>query len=174
MHNIDFDKRPDLPSADADELRQALRQFASGVTIVTAEHDGQRYGITVSAFSAISLTPPVIMAAINTESPLASMIVDAEHFAVQVLAAEQQALSARFAEHGTGDEKYDGVVVTSGPTGAPLLAGSLALFDCVLDQTLLVGTHMLMFGRVVHVASVEERADPLIYYHRGYRALSEG
>ncbi len=174
MHRIDFTRRRDLPSADPEGLREALRQFASGVTIVTAEAEGVRYGITVSAFSAISLEPPVIMVAINTSSALVDIVVRAEHFAVHILGAEQRELSARFAESMSGEEKYNGLALTTGPTGAPVLPEVLALFDCALDQTLLVGTHMLMFGRVVQARAVQERANPLIYYHREYRGLSEG
>lgn len=172
MHRLDFTKRRDLPSATPEDLRLALRQFASGVTIVTAEHDGERYGITVSAFSAISLEPPVIMVAINTSSALADLIVQAEHFAVHILDSSQVEISSRFADTLSGSEKYDGVPVETGPSGAPLLSGSLATFDCVLDQTLLVGTHMLMFGRVVHVAAEDAPGNPLVYYHRTYRGLS--
>jgi flavin reductase (DIM6/NTAB) family NADH-FMN oxidoreductase RutF len=172
MHRLDFQKRRDLPSAPPDDLRQALRQFASGVTVVTAEHDGERYGITVSAFTSISLDPPVIMVSINTSSRLAPLIVDAEHFAVNILGAEQEDLSSRFASAITGPEKYDGIESAARLSGAPIILGALAVFDCVLDQTLLVGTHMLMFGRVVHAESAADSGDPLIYYHRSYRRLA--
>ena len=103
---------------------------------------------------------------------LAPLIVYAEHFAVNILSAEQEEISTRFASSLTGIEKYDGVEVTPRLSGAPVLPGALAIFDCVLDQTLLVGTHMLMFGRVVHAESASEPGEPLIYYHRSYRRLT--
>jgi flavin reductase len=171
MHRLDFQKRRDIPPVSPDDLRQALRQFASGVTVVTAEHAGERYGITVSAFTSISLEPPIIMVAINIASRLAPLIVEAEHFAVNILAAHQEELSARFASSLSGSEKYDGIVSEPRLSGAPIIEGALAVFDCVLDQTLLVGTHMLMFGRVVHAESDAEPGEPLIYYHRAYRRL---
>ncbi|HVZ41035.1 MAG TPA: flavin reductase family protein [Candidatus Kapabacteria bacterium] len=173
MHRIDFKKHSSLNSASPESLRDALRQFASGVTIVTAEHDGERYGITVSAFTAVSLEPPVIMVAINTASALADLILNAEHFAVHILSADQLELSTRFADTISGPEKYAGLAVKAGESGAPVVPGSLAILDCALDQTLLVGTHMLMFGRVVLVDAVEEQGNPLIYYHRHYRGLAE-
>jgi len=171
MHRLDFKKRRDLPSAPPNDLRQALRQFASGVTIVTAECEGEQYGITVSAFSSISLDPPIIMVSINSASQLADMIARSEHFAVHILSAGQEELSARFANSATGSEKYRELQVTPGRSGAPMLEGMLAVFDCVLDQTLLVGTHTLMFGRVVHATSLPEPGDPLLYYHRAYRRI---
>ncbi len=171
MHQIDFQKRRDMPSASPEELRQALRQFASGVTVVTGEDNGEQYGITVSAFSSISLEPPIVMVAINTASPMSEMIARSEHFAVHILSADQEELSNRFANSTTGPEKYRELEVTFSPSGLPMLTGVLAVLDCVLDQTLLVGTHMLMFGRVVHAASLPDAADPLIYYHRMYRKL---
>src|SRR4051812_9139740 len=69
MHRIDFHKRRDLPSVPQQEFKGALRHFASGVTVVTAEHGGERYGITVSAFASISIEPPIVMVSINNTSP---------------------------------------------------------------------------------------------------------
>ena len=173
MHRIDFQKRRDLPSASPDELRQALRQFASGVTVVTAEDDGELYGITVSAFASISLDPPIIMVSINTGSTMAATIAKSEHFAAHILSADQEELSSRFADSLPGSDKYRELNVIRGPSGAPVLDGVrvLAVLDCVLDQTLLVGTHMLMFGRVVHASSLPAPDNPLVYYHRAYRKL---
>src|SRR5689334_12108227 len=128
MHRIDFQKRRDIPSVAPDDLRQALRQFASGVTVVTAEHDGERYGITVSAFTSISLEPPIIMVAINTSSRLAPLIVDAEHFAVNILAEHQEEISTRFASPLAGVEKYDGIEPASRLSGAPVIGGAIAVF----------------------------------------------
>lgn len=171
MHRLDYNRRRELPSAPPDDVRQALRQFASGVTIVTAEHGGEQYGITVSAFTSISLDPPIIMVSINSSSPLADMVMASEHFAVHILGNEHEELSARFAAPSSGSEKYRELDVKPGSSGAPTMEGMLALFDCVLDQTLAIGTHILMFGRVVHAVSAFEPGSPLLYYHRSYRRL---
>jgi flavin reductase len=173
MHRLDFHKRRDLPSASTDEFKEAMRQFASGVTIVTAEHAEELYGITVSAFSSISLDPPIVMVAINNASPLAEMILEAEHYAVHVLSADQQELSSIFAASIPGTEKYGKITVERGVSGAPTFSGTLAMLECVLDQTLEVGTHTLMFGRVVRSTAQPEPGNPLIYYHRSYRTLAD-
>lgn len=168
MHRLDFHKRRDLPSVPEQEFKGALRQLASGVTVVTAEHEGERYGITVSAFASISLSPPIVMVSINNTSVLSGMIVASEHFAVHILSSDQESVSALFAASVPGSEKYGELSVELGVSGAPMFAGALAVLDCVLDQTLEVGTHTLMFGRVVHVNSEPEPGSPLIYYHRKY------
>ena len=68
--------------------------------------------------------------------------------------------------------KYAELEVSSGRSGAPLFQGPLAVLECVLDQTLVVGTHMLMFGRVIGATSDPEPGNPLLYYHRSYRKLA--
>lgn len=173
MHRSDYHKRPDLPSVPAEDLRLALRQFASGVTVVTAEHEGELYGITVSAFSSISLEPPVVMVAINNTSSIAESILAAEHYTVHILSSDQMGISAAFSSSLPSDEKYSGIPVHQGVTGAPIVPGALAVMECTLDQTLAIGTHTLMFGRVVQVDAMVEAGSPLIYYHRTYRMLSE-
>ncbi len=172
MHRVDFSKGSDLPSVDPEDFRSALRQFASGVTVVTAQHEGEMYGITVSAFSSISLDPPIVMVSINNTSSISSSILSAEHYAVHILSAEQQPVSEAFSSSVPGDEKYDGLKIRRGATGAPIFPGALAVLECALYQTLSLGTHTLMFGRVVQVEAVPTAADPLLYYHQAYRRLA--
>lgn len=171
MHRIDFKGRPGLASVDADSLKGALRQFASGVTIVTAGEGDAMYGITVSAFTSISVEPPIVMVAIGHSSPLVERILTAEHYAVNILSADQEQLSARFAASLEGAEKYRDIKIAVGSSGAPGIPGALAVLDCVLDQTLQVATHILMFGRVVEVILSSDSHDPLLYYNRGYHRL---
>ncbi len=173
MHRSDYRKRKELGGVSGEELRRALRHFASGVTVVTAESDGVRYGITVSSFASISLDPPIIMVSLSNSSQLVEMVLRSEHFAVHILATHQEELSQRFAAPYTAEEKFAGIVSEPGASGAPTLGESLAVLDCVLDQSLAVGTHTVMFGRVVHTRAVDESGDPLLYYHRRYRKLAE-
>src|SRR5687767_15108057 len=98
MHRNDYRKRGTVTSVQPDEMRYALRRFASGVTIVTAELSGEQLGITVTAFAAISLMPPIVMVSINNESPLGEAIVDSEHFAVHILSEDQRTLAERFSQ----------------------------------------------------------------------------
>src|SRR5205807_4681344 len=111
---LDLHKRRDLPSASPEEFKAAMRHFASGVTIVTAEHEDDLYGITVSAYSSISLDPPIVMVAINNASPLTDMILKAEHYAVHILSSDQQELSSIFATSIPGVEKYGDLQIERG------------------------------------------------------------
>ena len=172
MHRSDFSRGRELDSVSPDEFRSALRQFASGVTIVTAEFGEEPYGITATSFASVSLDPPIVMVSINNGSPLAASIVDAEHFAVHILSRQQLDLSSRFATSIAGREKYVDLPIERRASGAPVLPGSLAVLDCVLEETVRIGTHTVMFGRVVAVSSEENAGSPLVYYHRSYRELA--
>lgn len=171
MHRNDYRKRGSVASVDAEMMRRALRQFASGVTVVTAEQAGEQFGITVTAFASISLVPPVVMVSINNESPLRDVILDSEHFAVHILSDSQQPLAERFARPAPSVEKYSDVPFIYALSGAPILTDTLASLDCVLEQTNAIGSHTVMFGRVVDARSSGETGDPLLYYDRSYRLI---
>jgi len=172
MHRADFSLYSSAPSSDAETLRGALRHFASGVTVVTALYDDEPYGITVSAFSSISLEPPIVMVSISNDSPIAARIISAERFGVNILSAAQSGTARRFAESIPGREKFAGVEAMMIENGSPRLVGTLAWLDCVLCETLEVGTHTIMLGRVLEAIAPPEPDDPLLYYHRDYRTLA--
>ena len=159
-------------SADPDLLRLAMRRFASGVTIVTAGTDEQQAGITVSAFSSISLDPPVVMVAINTASSATPIILQAEHFAVHILSREQEILSERFSQSLPWSEKVDGTTWRTGKSGAPILEGASTIVDAMLIRSLVIGTHTVMFGHVIDIAMQPDVPHtPLLYYDQNYRTL---
>jgi flavin reductase (DIM6/NTAB) family NADH-FMN oxidoreductase RutF len=172
MHRNDYRKRGAVASVDAERMRHALRRFASGVTVVTAEHGGEQFGITVTAFASISLVPPIVMVSINNESPLRDAILGSEHFAVHILSEGQQPLAERFARAVPSVEKYADVPFIYAASGAPILSGTLATLDCVLEETNAIGSHTVMFGRVVHADAGDADGAPLLYYDRRYRGLA--
>ncbi|MCE2503868.1 MAG: flavin reductase [Chlorobi bacterium] len=168
----------DSPSSEsmipvqADQLRQAMRRFVSGVTVVTAQNEVELAGITVSAFSSISLDPPVIMVSINTASSVAPVILDAEAFAVHILSNDQEALSVRFAESLSWEEKIGDTEWGQGISGAPILTDSYTTLDCELIRSLVIGTHTIMLGRVLEIRLLEPTPKaPLLYYDQNYRTL---
>jgi flavin reductase (DIM6/NTAB) family NADH-FMN oxidoreductase RutF len=158
--------------ADPEHMKRALRQLASGVSVATTRHGDELFGITVTSFTSISLEPPVILIAINNDSPMAAAVIGSKCFAVHVLSADQHSVASTFATSVPGRQKFAGIDYEFGPTGAPGLPGSLATLDCTVDQHITVGTHSVIFGRVVHARAHEPEASPLIYYHRNYRHLS--
>ena len=154
-------------SLDQDAFRAVLGRFASGVTIVTVRTIGGRdHGMTVSAFSSVSLDPPLVMVCIGDDSSLRPTIAESRHFGVSILAAGQEALSRRFAAHG---ERFDGVGFTRGENGVALIDGALAFMECRVIARHPAGDHTIVVGEVEAASVGYDR--PLLYYRGGYAQL---
>lgn len=153
---------------DPDSFRAVLGRFASGVTIVTV-HDaaGRDHGMTVSAFCSVSLEPPLVLVCIERVASMHDVAIAASHFAVNVLAAEQETLARRFAD--TGSDRFAGVGYTRGESGAPLLDDALAIAECRRVTAHPAGDHTILVGETEH-ATVRD-ARPLLYYRGGYASL---
>jgi flavin reductase (DIM6/NTAB) family NADH-FMN oxidoreductase RutF len=157
------------------EFREALGCFATGIAVVTATADGgHRIGATVSSFNSVSLDPPLVLFSMARSSRAFAAWQSVTHFAVNVLAEHQDALSNKFAR-ALGD-KWEGARCVESETGVPLLTDSLAAFECARYANYDGGDHVIIVGRVRHVR-VRKRADavPLIFFRSKYRRLaSEG
>jgi flavin reductase (DIM6/NTAB) family NADH-FMN oxidoreductase RutF len=153
---------------DEARFRQALGHFASGVTVVTTEFEGTPYGLTVSAFSSLSLRPPLVLICIDKGVGTHDAIAQAGRFAVNVLSQDQEAVSRQFATRGP--EKFAGMALTRGALRLPLLDGALARIECSLHATLDGGDHTIYVGLVEH-AEINE-GPPLLYFRGGYRQLA--
>jgi 3-hydroxy-9,10-secoandrosta-1,3,5(10)-triene-9,17-dione monooxygenase reductase component len=149
-------------------VRDAFAQFTSGVTLVTA-HDGRRpYGMTVSAFSAVSVAPPLLLICVGARSKTLEVIKDAGRFAVCVLAEEHRDLAEGFAgkasDRWTPFETY-AWYITRG--GSPVLVDSLAWFGCGVSKCYTEGDHMILIGSIDELNS-RSRAKPLLYGNRAW------
>ena len=152
---------------DEARFRQAMGYFPSGVTVVTTEHEGALYGMTVSSFSSLSLRPPLILICIDKQVPTHDVLKQAGQFVVNILDKRQEHLSRRFAT--TFDDKFKGVAWHSGTLGLPVLDRVLAVIECRQHTQFDAGDHTIFVGEVID-ASVDEGA-PLLYYRRGYHEL---
>ena len=153
---------------DTDTFRAVLGRFASGVTIVTTrDGDGRDHGLTVSAFASLSLSPPLILVCIDQGSSLHPVIASAPHFAVNILASSQEALSRRFS--GKDLERFDGIGYQRGVTGVAVLDEVLAYLECRVAHRLDQGDHTIVVGEVEAAEAGTGR--PLLYYRGGYAAL---
>ncbi len=160
-------------SERADELRSAMRAWTSGVTIVTAVHEGEQHGMTVSSFTSISLDPPLIVISLQTASRTHDVVAKAGAFGVTILAANQQQLSERFADRQSSmSERLDGVETETLVTGAPLIKGGLAFLDCRVIQSIPCGMNTLFIAQVVAVRGDDHDA-PLVYHDRTYHRLGD-
>ena len=151
------------------EFRTALRSFAAGVTVVTTrDREGLPSGLTASAFTSVSLTPPLVLVCVDHAATAHPDLRERGWFAVNVLRREQEALSRRFAV--SGGDKFRGVPYREGSTGLPLLDGALATLECRIVETHEAGDHTIFVGLVESATIAAGR--PLVYFHGGYHSVT--
>lgn len=158
---------------DADSFRDALRHFPAGVTVVTIRAAGQVHGLTVSAFMSISPEPPLIAIAVDHQHSAHTLLKKSDAvFAVNILGAEQEDLSNRFAFLKDGDRFAEGAW-SEGATGAPVLDNALAWLDCSVHARHRAGTHTIYVGHVEACRVAHPDHPPLVYWNRAYRRLAD-
>jgi flavin reductase (DIM6/NTAB) family NADH-FMN oxidoreductase RutF len=157
------------PGSDAgvtpDTFRALLGRFASGITVVTvSDATGRPHGMTVSAFTSVSMAPPLILVCIDRAATMLPLFESSEAFGVNLLSADQAELSRRFADEAM-ELRFDGVAWTPGPHAAPWITHAHANLTCQLTQRVPAGDHEILVGRVVAGRHTDASA-PLVY-HRG-------
>lgn len=158
-------------TVDPMELRQTLGQFPTGVTIVTTlDQQQQPVGMTASSFNSLSLTPPLILWSIDKKTGCFDAFNHCEHFAVHVLTEQQAELSTHFAKRGV--DKFAGLELDAGITGAPLLPTFCARFECEVENRYEGGDHIIMVGRVLHMQR-DDSQRPLGFHRGKYVNLSQ-
>lgn len=153
---------------DPKQFRQALGAFTTGVTIVTTRGaDGQDYGMTANSFNSVSIDPPMVLWSINKDSSSAHAFTEGAHFAVHILATDQEVLSNRFAKSGA--DKFAGLGLERGPSDVPLLEGCSARFQCKTTYQYEGGDHIILVGEVLAFDRFDKA--PLVFHSGGYRRL---
>lgn len=153
----------------ATQYRAALSRFASGVTVVTSRDAlGTDYGMTVSAFSSLSLSPPLVLVCINQAASWHAAIADSSHFVVHVLSDAQEDYSRRFASERDG--RFVGLAYTRTEAGVIVLPETLATLECRITARHEGGDHTIVVGAVEQVQLSE--GDPLLYHRGAYARLS--
>ena len=154
---------------DAELFKRALGSFASGVTVVTMrDGSGQLRGMTVSAFSSVSLDPPLILICIDRQAECLPNLQSSGRFAVNILGEGQREISRRFAAKGV--DRFEGVPVREGATGLPLLEGALGVLECRVVGEHPAGDHSIFVGEV-EAAALEPEA-PLLHFRGRYGAFA--
>jgi flavin reductase (DIM6/NTAB) family NADH-FMN oxidoreductase RutF len=160
-------------TVSGDDLRRWLRQWASGVTLVTAQDGANPHGMTVSSFASLSLDPPLIMVSLEQGARTHRMVRESGRFAVVMLRDTQQDLAERFAGGVPDSEpRFDGVPHRLSPGGSPIPDVRLAYLDCRVVDSHAAGTHTIFIGQVVG-GEAADGGHPLLYYNRGYRGLAD-
>ncbi len=150
----------DSSPIDPRDFRNALGTYATGVTIITAAGpDGKPYGLTCNSFASVSLNPPLVLWSLVVYSSSLTAFQNASHFTVNVLGASQQALANKFAK--SSDDKFTGVDWTPGLGNAPVLAESVANFQCRSVNRYYGGDHVIFLGAVE--AYTYNAKEPLLF-----------
>jgi len=160
-----------MPGVDPAQFRQLLGRFASGVTVLTTrDQAGRPVGMTASSVASVSLNPPLVLVSVDQKNDMYPALQAAQRFVLNVLAADQEALSRRFAEEHPN--RFDGVGYQQSKHGIPVLDGVLASIECEKQAEVPGGDHSVFFG-IVTGGSVSDRR-PLLYYRGGYAGLTGG
>jgi flavin reductase (DIM6/NTAB) family NADH-FMN oxidoreductase RutF len=160
----------------SERFREVMGHFATGISVVTAFEGERPQGITVNAFSSVSLEPALVMVALDRRRFITPMVRIAGRYAVNVLGSDQQALSDCFAHApvSPGREAFCGAPWHIGPTGLPLIDGSIATLECTIVETFSAGDHDLFIGRVDSLEHDRPGVEPLLYYRRRYLRVERG
>ncbi|MEH7492236.1 flavin reductase family protein [Neobacillus niacini] len=151
---------------DDRQFRTAMGKFATGVTVITTELDGEIHGMTANAFMSVSLDPKLVVISIGEKAKILNKIKESKIFSVNILAADQQELSMIFA----GQIKEPRDVVFDRLDGKPVLAGACAQVACEVSSAHVEGDHTLLIGKVTDIR-LEEK-EPLVFVNGKYRELA--
>jgi flavin reductase (DIM6/NTAB) family NADH-FMN oxidoreductase RutF len=154
----------------SDVLKQVMRNWVSGVAIVTSVYQQSYHGLTANSFTSISLNPPLIAVSINNQTRSYQMVLDAGIFGVTILSELQAELSERFAGRSDEKDRFGDLEVFYLITGVPLIIGGLAHLDCRVVYSYGMPDSTLFIGEVV-AAQISDSLKPLIYFNQEYHQL---
>jgi len=153
------------------EFKNALKLWASGVTVVTAQTESLGLkGMTATSFSSVSMDPPQILVCINKTADTGDAVLEGKNFAINILKADQQDVSNQFAGGASQEERFANVNWHEGETGSPIFDDALASIECTVVDQVLAGTHWVVIGEVQKVEC--RSGEPLLYYNSAYRELT--
>jgi flavin reductase (DIM6/NTAB) family NADH-FMN oxidoreductase RutF len=154
----------------AGDFRYVLGHFASGVTVVTTtDADDRPAGLTASAFTSVSLDPPLILICVDHKSQTYPALLERGRFAINILGVEQSDVSRRFASITL--DKFDAITWHMSPFGLPLIDGALAHLECTTANTHVEGDHTIFVGLIEHATATD--GEPLMYFRGKYQRLRE-
>ena len=160
-------------TVDPRSFRKALGCFATGVTVVTTVNpdDNTPIGVTVSAFSSLSLEPPLVLFCLGNKTSSLDSFKRSGRFVINILAESQRDLSIRFASRV--EDKWAGIVAETGLGGVPVLGGCIANLECALVNTVDGGDHVIFIGQVENI-HYQEGGAPLLYFRGAYMDCGAG
>jgi len=145
-----------------ENFRRVMGHFATGVTVVASRKpDGEPVGLTVSAFTSVSLEPPLILICLHRDAGAHDSLLQAGHFGVSLLTADHEELALKFSR-ADPDDRFRDLTVVDGPLGSPLIQGALAWLECRVSQAHTGGDHSIIVAEVVECEAGD--GDPLLFF----------
>ena len=153
-------------------FKQALQHWASGVAVVTSKSDefGVR-GMTVTAFSSVSMEPPLILVCLNSTADTGENIDRNGRFAVNILSTEQEDASNNFSGGSSQEERFARAAWRQGLSGVPILEDCIMALECSVKEKVRAGSHWILIGEVEHTHC--PGGEPLLYFRGGYRKFAD-
>ena len=158
---------------DTKQYLDTIGSFASGVTVITAEANGHRHGMTATAVTSLSLSPMLIAVGVAKKAKLAEMLKPGTPFSVNILREEQAMISNHFAGAIKTEERAAEIRFESWESG-PRLAGCLAALGCEVAEIHEAGDHWMVIARVLYLFQGSEPRKPLLYFRGRYGTLESG
>ncbi|HLI45607.1 MAG TPA: flavin reductase family protein [Geobacterales bacterium] len=153
-----------------EELRKVMRVYPQGVTVVTTKFENSLYGLTVSAFTSISLDPPLIMISISKLSSMHKILSNCESFTINFLAEDQKIVSDIFAGRIKVKDRFEAVQYFTERTGCPIIKGVRAFIECKKTIAYDAGDHSIILGEVINARKLNDK-NPLVYYNQQYTTI---
>jgi flavin reductase (DIM6/NTAB) family NADH-FMN oxidoreductase RutF len=156
------------------DFRDAMRAFVGNCSVLTVGDGDDASGLVVTSAISLSADPPLLLACVNRTASAHPLLVKYGRFGWSSLGAEHQAVAERFSGFGgvKGAARYEGAEWETAVTGARLLKGAAAAFDCTVEEMIDRATHTILIGRV-RAIRMTPGAGALVYWNGGYRALAE-
>lgn len=174
-----YDKLVNKQNFSARDFRNAMGKFATGVTIVTAHHNGGDLGVTINSFSSVSLDPPLVLFSLKRDAGCFDVFSKTDYVTINILSDEQQEISNIFAKSYENNicpywQNLSQGLMRGKHTNTPHIAGSLCHIDCKRYANYDGGDHVIMLWQVLDITMREGSAQPLLYYEGSYRRIREG
>ena len=152
-------------------FKAGMRLFASGVTLITAEHEGLKAGLIATAVNSVTMDPPTLLVCVNKSASAHSTIDNSNSLCVNLLSLDHSAILEVFSSSTRKDERFKDGEWKTLSTGCPILSDSVASFDCNIIERMHYGTHTIFLAQVeaVHLSGTE--IEPVLYMDRAYRKL---
>lgn len=155
---------------DAESYKTTMRQLAAGVIVITTELDRRVHAMTATAFSPLSLDPPMVLVCVHRENDTHRALRGTDRFGINFLSDAQSALATRFAGKSPARYNFSDVPRFLSPRGVTLLSNCAAALEVERAQTVEAGDHSIFIARVLW-SQVQAHAQPLVYFKGGYQRV---